>query len=98
MPALRRRYHKLPLLAQPYPWQHEALGSEGCWPQNRHQCRGRHCVFFRPPLALLGLFYVLLGAYAIGALRQRWRLRYSLGLIAVSYALVEGVAMALGAG
>ena len=45
-------------------------------------------VFFRPPLALLGLFYALLGAYAIGALRQRWRLLYSLGLIALSYALV----------
>jgi iron(III) transport system permease protein len=45
-------------------------------------------VFFRPPLALLGLFYALLGAYAIGALRQRWRLLYSLGLIAMSYALV----------
>jgi iron(III) transport system permease protein len=45
-------------------------------------------VFFRPPLALLGLFYALLSAYAIGALRQRWRLPYSLGLIAMSYALV----------
>jgi iron(III) transport system permease protein len=45
-------------------------------------------VFFRPPLALLGLFYALLGAYAIGALRQCWRLLYSLGLIAMSYALV----------
>ncbi len=45
-------------------------------------------VFFRPPLAMLGLFYALLGAYAIGALRQRWRLLYSLGLIAMSYALV----------
>jgi len=45
-------------------------------------------VFFRPPLALLGLFYALLGAYAIGALRQRWRMLYSLGLIALSYALV----------
>ena len=45
-------------------------------------------VFFRPPLALLGLFYALLGAYAISALRQRWRLLYSLGLIAMSYALV----------
>src|SRR4030095_14969079 len=45
-------------------------------------------VFFRPPLALLGLFYALLGAYAIGALGQRWRMLYSLGLIAMSYALV----------
>ena len=45
-------------------------------------------VFFRSPLALLGLFYALLGAYAIGALRQRWRLLYSLGLMAMSYALV----------
>jgi hypothetical protein len=55
-------------------------------------------VFFRPPLALLGLFYALLSAYAVGALRQRWRLLYSLGLIAMSYALVAGVAMALGVG
>ena len=39
-----------------------------------------------------------LSAYAVGALWQRWRLLYSLGLIAVSYTLVEGVAMALGAG
>jgi hypothetical protein len=45
-------------------------------------------VFCRPPLALLGLFYALLGAYAIGALRQRWRMTYTLGLIAKSYALV----------
>jgi iron(III) transport system permease protein len=45
-------------------------------------------VFFRPPLAMLGLFYALLGAYAIGALRQRWRMLYTLGLIAMSYALV----------
>jgi iron(III) transport system permease protein len=45
-------------------------------------------VFFRPPLALPGLFYALLGAYVIGALRQRWRTLYSLGLIAMSYALV----------
>ena len=45
-------------------------------------------VFFRPPLALLGLFYALLGAYAIGVLQQRWRLLYSLGLIAMSYVLV----------
>jgi len=53
-------------------------------------------VFFRPPLALLGLLYALLSAYAVGALRQRWRLPYSLGLIAVSSVLVAGVAMALG--
>jgi hypothetical protein len=53
-------------------------------------------VSFRPPLALLGLFYALLSAYAVGALRQRWRLLYSLGFIAMSYTLVEGVAMALG--
>jgi hypothetical protein len=30
-------------------------------------------VFFRPPLALLGLCYALLSAYAVGALQQRWR-------------------------
>jgi iron(III) transport system permease protein len=45
-------------------------------------------VFFKPPLALLGLFYALLDAYAVATLRQRWRLLYSLGLIAMSYALV----------
>jgi len=45
-------------------------------------------VFFKPPLALLGLGYALLSAYAIGALRQGWRLLYSLGLMAMSYALV----------
>ena len=45
-------------------------------------------VFFKPPLAMLGLFYALLSAYAIGALRQRWRPLYTLGLIAMSYALV----------
>jgi iron(III) transport system permease protein len=45
-------------------------------------------VFLRPPLALLGLSYALLGAYAAYALRQHWRTVYALILIAVSYALV----------
>jgi len=45
-------------------------------------------VFFRLPLALLGLLYALLGAYALGVLRQRWRMLYTLGLITLSYALV----------
>ena len=60
MPALRRRYHRLSLPVQPYPWQHGALGSEGCWPPRSSP--------------------------------------HSLGLIAMSYALVAGVAMALGVG
>jgi iron(III) transport system permease protein len=45
-------------------------------------------VFFRPPLALPGLLYALLGAYAVGALRQGWRKPYALGLVALSYTLV----------
>ncbi len=45
-------------------------------------------VFFRPPLAMLGLTYTLLGAYAVGVLRERWRIVYAAGLIALSYALV----------
>jgi iron(III) transport system permease protein len=45
-------------------------------------------VFFRPPLALPGLLYALLGAYVVGALRPGWRLPYALGLIALSYTLV----------
>jgi iron(III) transport system permease protein len=45
-------------------------------------------VFFRPPLVLPGLVYALLGAYAVGALRQGWRKPYALGLIALSYTLV----------
>jgi iron(III) transport system permease protein len=45
-------------------------------------------VFFRPPLALVGLLYALLGAYVVRALRQCWNTAYALGLIALSYALV----------
>jgi iron(III) transport system permease protein len=45
-------------------------------------------VFFRPPLALVGLLYALLGAYVVRALRPCWSAAYALGLIALSYALV----------
>jgi iron(III) transport system permease protein len=45
-------------------------------------------VIFRPPLAIIGLTYTVLGAYVVGGLRQHWRLAYAVGLIAVSYALV----------
>jgi iron(III) transport system permease protein len=45
-------------------------------------------VFFRPPLALLGLTYAVLGVAAVSALRLRWRTIYVVGLIALSYALV----------
>jgi iron(III) transport system permease protein len=45
-------------------------------------------VFFQPPLAMLGLTYALLGAYAVGGLRERWRMAYAVGLVAVSYTLV----------
>jgi iron(III) transport system permease protein len=45
-------------------------------------------VFFRPSLALVGLLYALLGAYAVRLLRPCWSTVYALGLIALSYALV----------
>ena len=45
-------------------------------------------VLFRPPLAIIGLTYTVLGAYVVGGLRQRWRLAYAVGLIALSYTLV----------
>jgi iron(III) transport system permease protein len=45
-------------------------------------------VIFRPPLAIIGLTYTVLSAYVVGRLRQRWRLAYAVGLIALSYTLV----------
>ena len=45
-------------------------------------------VFFRPPSALLGLSYAVLGAYVVSALRGRWRSLYAVGLLALSYMLV----------
>lgn len=45
-------------------------------------------VFFRPPLALLGLSYALVSAYVLRALPQHWRLLYTLSLMAMSYALI----------
>lgn len=33
---------------------------------------GEIAVLFRPPLALVGLLYALLGAYALRTLRQYW--------------------------
>jgi iron(III) transport system permease protein len=45
-------------------------------------------VIFRPPLAIIGLTYAVLGAYVVRGLQPRWRLAYAVGLIAVSYTLV----------
>jgi iron(III) transport system permease protein len=45
-------------------------------------------VIFRPPLAIIGLTYAVLGAYVVGGLRQRWRLAYAVALIVPSYTLV----------
>lgn len=45
-------------------------------------------VIFRPPLAIIGLTFPLLGAYVVGQLRSGWRLAYASGLMAVSYTLV----------
>ena len=45
-------------------------------------------VFFRSPMALLGLTYAVLGVYAVSALRVRWQTIYAVGLIALSYTLV----------
>ncbi len=45
-------------------------------------------VFFRPPLAMLGLTSAVLGVSAVGALRAQWRPMYAVGLLALSYVLV----------
>jgi iron(III) transport system permease protein len=45
-------------------------------------------VCFRPPLAILGLTYALLGVAAVRALREPWRPAAGVGLVALSYTLV----------
>jgi len=45
-------------------------------------------VFFQPPSAMLGLTAVVLGVYAVRALRVRWRAISAVALMALSYTLV----------
>lgn len=64
-------------------------GLEGALPSKIVTSLAEHLeVFFRPPVAILGLTYILLGAYIVSRLRQQWRIAYVVGLLAVSYALV----------
>jgi iron(III) transport system permease protein len=45
-------------------------------------------VCFRPPLAMLGLTYAVLGVSVVSVLREQWRPMYAVGLLALSYTLV----------
>jgi iron(III) transport system permease protein len=45
-------------------------------------------VCFRPPLAMLGLTYAVLGVSAVSVLREQWRPAYAIGLLALSFTLV----------
>jgi iron(III) transport system permease protein len=64
-------------------------GLEGALPSKIVTSLAEHLeVFFRPPVAILGLTYILLGAYIVSRLRQQWRVAHVVGVLAVSYALV----------